>query len=69
MEPTPAVKHVLLYAALRPGSLVLAECADGSLRIFRDDRPIDSSRWENHETPTAAAAFHRMVAQLEGKGN
>ena len=68
MEPQIEVKHVVLYAALRPGSLVLAECADGSLRLLRDDRPLEGGRWETHEAESAAAAFHKMVAQLEGKG-
>lgn len=67
MEPQTVVKHVLLYAALRPGSLMLAECADGSLRLLRDDRPLEGGRWEAHEAESAAATFHRMVAQLEGK--
>ena len=69
MEPNVEIKHVLLYAALRPGSLMLAECADGCLRLFRDDRPLDGGRWEGHEVEQAAAAFHKMVAQLEWKGN
>ena len=69
METNPPIKHVLLYAALRPGSLMLAECADGSLRLLHDDRPLEGGRWEAHEAESAAAAFHKTVAQLEGKGN
>ena len=61
------IKHVLLYAALRPGSLTLVECVDGSLRLLRDDRPVEGGRWEAHEAESAATAFHRMMAQLEGK--
>ena len=69
MEPPVQIKHVLLYAAVRPGSLMLAECADGSLRLLRDDHMLDGSRWENDQVKEAAEAFHRLAAELAGKGN
>jgi hypothetical protein len=69
MDSPPEIKHVLLYASLRPGSLMLAECADGALRLLRDDRAVDGAQWEPDQVGEAAAAFHRMAAQAQGKGN
>ena len=68
-DPQPEIKHVLLYASLRPCSLMLVECADGTLRLLRDDHPVDGAKWESHEIQQAAAAFHRMVAQAKGTEN
>ena len=64
MEPHE-VKQVILYAALGKGSLILAECGDGSLRLLRDDLPVLGCRWEPGEITEAVAAFHRMAGQLK----
>ena len=69
MDTQPEIKHVLLYASLRPGSLLLAECADGMLRLLRDERPVEGGTWGSHEVQQAAATFHRMVAQAKGTEN
>ena len=63
MEPQPEVKHVILFAALGSGTLMLAECADGALRLLRDDTPLDGCKWDYDQIKEAAAAFHRTVAQ------
>ena len=59
------VKHVILYAALRPGNLTLVECNDGSFRILRDERPIPECRWEAHEVEIAVKAFRALSAKLK----
>jgi len=65
MDPQPEVKHVVLFAAVGRASLTLVECADGSLRVMRDERPVDGCRWDADQMPIAAAAFHRMRKELE----
>ena len=69
MDPPVEIKHVILYADLRPGGLMLAECADGSLRILRDEKPLEGCRWEYDQVEEAAAEFRRLSAELEGKAN
>jgi hypothetical protein len=63
MEPQPEVKHVILFAAVNAGTLVLAECADGSLRLLRDDVPLDGCRWQYDQIKDAVAAFHSAAAK------
>ncbi len=63
MEPQPEVKYVMLFAAVGSGTLMLAECADGTLRLLRDDVPVDGCRWQYDQIKEAAAAFHRTAAQ------
>jgi hypothetical protein len=65
MEPHAEVKQVILYAALPGGSLILAECADGSLRLLRDELPVLGCRWAPDQVTEAAAAFHQMAAKLK----
>ena len=69
MEPQVEVKYVILFAALRTGSLMLAECADGSLRLLRGETPIPDARWEYHQIEEAAEAFRKRVAELGAQGN
>lgn len=64
MEPPPEITQVLLFSA-GGGGLMLAECADGSLRLFRNEQPLDGCRWENHQVDEAAAEFRRRAAELE----
>jgi hypothetical protein len=63
MNPPSEVKHVVLFAALAPGTLILAECADGSLRLLRDDTPLDGCHWPHDQLKEAAATFHRLAAE------
>ena len=63
MDPQAEIKHVLLFNAAG-GGLVLAECADGSLRLFQGEQPVDGCRWQNHEVDRAAAEFRRRAAEL-----
>lgn len=67
MEPPVEIRHVILYADLRPGGLMLAECADGSLRILRDENPVHGCCWEHDQIEAAAAEFRRLSAEWEGK--
>ena len=64
MDPPPDVKHVVLFAATGGGSLLLVECADGTLRILRDEQPVDGCHWDPTEMSQAAGTFHRMVREL-----
>jgi hypothetical protein len=57
----PEIKHVLLFSATG-GGLTLAECADGSLRLFQGERPVDGCRWDNDRLDEAAAEFRRRAA-------
>jgi len=61
------VKYVILFAALRAGSLTLAECADGRLRLLHDETPVDGACWEYGQIDAAAAEFRRRVAE-DGEG-
>jgi hypothetical protein len=63
MEPQPEVKHILLFAVVGTGTLVLAECGDGMLRVLRDDAPLDGCCWPYDQIKDAAATFHRLAAQ------
>jgi hypothetical protein len=69
MEPQLEIKHVILFAPLRPGSLMLVECADGSLRVLRDELPVDGCRWGHDQIEEAAAEFRRLAAKWDGKAN
>ena len=69
MGPQVDVKYVILFAALREGSLMLAECGDGRLRLLRDEAPIEGACWDNHRIDEAAAEFRRLVAQSQGRKN
>jgi hypothetical protein len=69
MEPQFQIKHVILYAALRPGTLMLVECSDDSLRVLRDELPVEGCRWENDQVEEAAGEFRRLAAQLDGRAN
>ena len=62
MGPQVEVKYVILFAALRAGSLMLAECADGHLRLLFDEAPLDGACWEYEQIDAAAAEFRRRVA-------
>jgi hypothetical protein len=57
------VKYVILFAALRAGSLTLAECADAGLRLLHDGTPVDGAWWEYDRIDEAAAEFRRRVAE------
>jgi len=63
MGPQVEVKYVILFAALRAGSLMLAECADGRLRLLHDEAPVDGACWEYDQVEKAAAEFRRRVAE------
>jgi hypothetical protein len=63
MDEPPEIQHVLLFSAAG-GGLLLAECADGSLRLFQSERPLEGCRWENHQVDEAAAEFRRRAAEL-----
>jgi len=65
MDSSPEVKHVVLFAATGRGILTLVECADGSLRVMRDERQVEGCRWDAGQMAEAAAAFHRMRKELE----
>ena len=65
MDPQAEVKHVVLFAVVGQGILTLVECADGSLRVMRDEQPVDGCRWDPHEMTEAAGTFHRMRTELE----
>ena len=69
MEPQVEIKYVILFAAVCTGTLMLVECVDGSLRLLRDETPIDGVRWDHHQIEEAAAEFRRRLAEMEGKGN
>jgi hypothetical protein len=62
-------KHVILYAALEPGSLTLVEWNDGSYRVLHDDRPVPGCRWEPHQVEAAVKRFRQLTAQLKGGTN
>ena len=64
MEPPVEIKHVLLFTAAG-GGLMLAECADGSLRLFRGEQPLDGCRWDNHQVDAAATEFRRRAAEFD----
>ena len=57
MDPGAEVKHVVLVAVVGRGTLTLVECADGSLRVMRDEQLVDGCRWEAHQMTEAAAGF------------
>jgi hypothetical protein len=67
MEPQFEIKHVMLFAALRPGTLMLVECTDGSLRVLRDELPVEGCRWDYDQVDEAAAGFRRLRAELDGQ--
>ena len=63
MDPPPEIKHVLLFCAAG-GGLMLAECSDGSLRLFLNEQPLDGCHWGNHQVNEAAAEFRSRAAAL-----
>jgi hypothetical protein len=64
MDPQPEIKHVLLFNAAG-GGLILAECTDGSLWLFRGEEPVDGCRWRIEQIDEAAAEFRRRAAELD----
>ncbi len=63
-----AVRHVLFYTARKPGNVMLCECADGLLRLFLDDRPMETERWPRAQSAAATAAYHEMRRALLAVG-
>jgi hypothetical protein len=61
------VKHIIFCCALRPGNLTLVECADGSFRVLRDERPLPKCRWESQDLDAAVTRFRELAAQF-GRG-
>ena len=61
---TYAVKSVLRAAPLRPGSVMLCECADGCLRVFLDDAPMLHEQWCREDEARATAVYEELKAGL-----
>ncbi len=59
------VKHVMFYTGLKPGNLMLCECEDGSVQIFRDDHPLPASRWNMADIAKAIVAYQEMKLKLQ----
>lgn len=64
MDPQAEIKHVLLFNAAG-GGLMLAECTDGSLRLFHGEQPVDGCRWQVEQVDEAAAEFRRRAAAMD----
>ena len=56
------VRHVLFYVPLKPGNLMLCEMDDGSLRILKNDEPVDGYRWDAGDMVRAVETFHQIKA-------
>ena len=54
------VRHVLLTSPLNPGTLALAEMADGTLRLLRDNHPIPGCQWASSSLPSAVQKFQAL---------
>jgi hypothetical protein len=59
-----AVKVVFFHVQLGDGKLTLVEMTDGSLRILRDDKPLDGCCFARSELSLAAARFWEVRNQL-----
>lgn len=58
------IKHVVFYAGLRPGHLMLAEMTDGSYCLLRDDSLTPLQCWAAHQLRDAIDRYQELKAQL-----
>lgn len=64
MVSDETVRQVMFYTALEPGNLMLCECADGQIRLFRDDHPVPGHAWRASAVARAIEAYQEMRAVL-----
>jgi hypothetical protein len=64
-RPAGSIRRVLRRTNLRSGGhIALCECADGRLRLVRDDRPLVAYAWVASELDRAVEAYEEMRAVL-----
>lgn len=58
------IKHVVFYAGLRPGHLMLVEMTDGRYCLLRDDDPTPLQCWNAEQLRDAIDRYNELKAQL-----